>query len=602
MVRIYFTKFWCTAVFALFINVGLTNGKADPGVDQTRYDTFAERLFQKAVHDFKISDYASAAKLFDSLIRMTVIHQRTTAAYIMEAKALFSLSRFDSSVAVLKNLQERFPATSYTDDLYYTLGIDHMMLQQPRMAADQFIRVLDASPDSSLRRKAEDLLRFLMKERLNSGDMTSLFRDAKTEDTKDLVALALIEHDRSIGDDRKAQSLITERLRSDSGSVYRTMLIDLRTASGPSQRYRIGVLLPLMAGSAQKSLQQLSAEMLDGMDFALKEYTGKVSPSSTVTIDVRDAEMDSNLVVRAVQEWASSPDMLCVIGPLFSPQVAAASPIANRNHLPLITPTATTTGLTLSGSYVFQLSPDYQTRGKAIARYAFQDMGYRSFIVLATTEPMGKSGEGFAAEVTSLGGNIVSAQTFSAGVTTLKDQCVAIRHAVLGNDTDAEDFDIPVTVDGIYVAIDDAEEMGIILPQLLYFNIKGGLLGNNEWYDKENLDLQRKLVDGIILTSDTFLEDTNARLERFRSEFRLQKQKKPTKYTLIGYDVMNVILSCLSQGSARREDLQSCLSGVRAYPGLHSMITLSPDRVNSNLFILQYHHGEIHKIADTGTQ
>jgi branched-chain amino acid transport system substrate-binding protein len=576
--------------------------RGDDGERQVQYDAGAERIFQQALTEYQHINYAGAVRLFDSLVQFPNIHQRTTAAYIMEAKALFELNRFDSSVSVLMNFQNRFPATIYADDMHYTLGIDYMMLQQFREAAEELLQVLGTSTDTALVRKAEGLFGFITRERLDSRELSSLFIAAKGADMKDLIALKMIEQYISVGDNAHAQSLLSERLNADSSSKYRAALVRLRTSSHSSSHYRIGVMLPLMSSSGRNPLQRLAGEMLDGFDFALKEYTGTIDAVSTITIDVRDVEMDSALVVRAMNEWAQSPDVLCVIGPLFSTLVTDAAPIANRYHLPLLTPTATTTGLTASGSYVFQLSPDYQTRGKAIARYAVRDMGFKNFAVLATTEPMGKSSESFSGEVSGLGGNILSVQSFQAGVTTIKEQCLAIRRAVLGTESDAENFDLPVNIDGIYLAIDDAEEIGVIIPQLLYFNIKGALLGNNEWYDKPHLDSQRKLVEGITFASDTYLEDKNIHLETYRTEFIKQTQKQPTKYTLIGYDAMNLVLSRLSRGNTTREELQTLLTSVKDYQGLHSMITLSPERVNSNLFLLQYRHGEIIKIADLGVQ
>ena len=573
---------------------------AETGDEQMQYDPAAEKLFQQALTEFKNTHYTTASKLFDSLIRFPEIHQRTTAAYIMQAKALFELNRFDSSLSVLGDLQNRFPVTTYTDDIEYTLGIDYMMLQQPRKAADHFIRVLTASADTALFRKGEELLNFIMRDRMDPPALTSLLNSTQDEEIKDLVALALIDHYRSTGEKNLAQKLISERLGSDTTSHYRPELVRMRKDVRTDVRFRVGVMLPLMSGSDQVNLQRLSGEMLDGIDFALKEFTGTVDPTSAITLDVRDVEMDSDRVVRTAQQWAQAPDMLCVIGPLFSSLVADAAPIANRYHLPMITPTATTNGLTVPGSYVFQLSPDYRTRGMAIADYAVGIMGMKNFIVLTTTEPMGKSGEGFITGVTALGGKIVASQSFPPGVTTLKDQALAIRQAVFGNDQDAQNFDLPATVDGIYLAIDDAEEIGIVIPQLAYFNIKGTLFGNNEWYDKDHLDSQRKLIDGLYLVSDTYLEDPNPRIAKFRAELVRQERKQPSKYTLIGYDVMHLILSCVQNGKSTREEFQACLSGVRGYQGLHSMITFSPRQVNSNLFLLQYHNGEIRKIADLG--
>ncbi len=563
---------------------------------QYGYDRQANELFESALTHYREGRYDLAARIFDSLAHAPVVNQRSTASYLMAAKALFHQNDFQRSIAVVESLQQRFPGTSYTDDMRYTLGIDYMMLQKHGQASENLLRVAESSTDSGLVRRSDDLLGLLINGRMSVAELERLLQSAQTDDFKDRIAARLIGALADQGQDGRAQMLLRSRLAAASTSRYRQALLSAGDLLRSSSRMRIGVVLPLMSGARGSGIGSIAGELLDGISLALKEYTRDLPSTTTITLDIRDDDRDSVQALRAVSELAGAPDIACVIGPLFSNLVAAAAPIANRDHLPLITPTATTTGLTTSGPYVFQASPDFDTRGRTIARYAMTQMGLKTFAVLATTEPMGSSAKSFADEIRILGGTVVASDTFSPGVSTLHDQCLAIRRAVLNNDRGAEKFDTSVHVDGIYIAIDDPEEISIIIPQLNFFNLRGTILGNNEWYDEGALDAHRKDLEGLTFVSDTYLDRNSPLLASFRSS--LGGAVKPTKYHALGYDVMRMILAQTDKGMTTRELLRDRLSRVSGFKGLHASTTFNALRVNTQLHILQYRHGQLEHLSE----
>ena len=96
----------------------------------------------------------------------------------------------------------------------------------------------------------------------------------------------------------------------------------------------------------------------------------------------------------------------------------------------MISPTANANGLAATGSYAFQANPDYENRGKALARYAIQKRGLRSFAVLSPSDTHGKLlAEAFTAEVIRLGGTIVASEWYSTGAKDLSPQLQNIRRA-----------------------------------------------------------------------------------------------------------------------------------------------------------------------------
>jgi branched-chain amino acid transport system substrate-binding protein len=568
------------------------------GEAQFRFDDAAERRFHDALRLYEADDFAAAASIFDSLRLTTVVHQRTTAAYVMAAKSCFRMNNFQRATDLLDSLMRRFPGTSYDDDVHYTEAISLMMEQRHRRAAEGFLHVLQISSDTALLSKSNDLLTLIVRQRLSTPDLEALYAEGRREDLRDLIAAGLAGRYRTEGQTARALSLLDERLKLPDSSGVRRELAKMRADLARTTHIAIGVLLPLLGDAQTTGVTTLANEMLEGMSLAMKEYAAGLPSTTTITLELRDSGMDSSHAVTAFTDLTRNEKVVCVLGPLFSQTVSAVAPFAGRARVPLVTPTATANGLAGGNPYIFQLNPDFDIRGRALARYAVQTRGLHTFAVLATSEPMGVSGKSFSDEVTRLGGVVYAPQSFPADVQSLRDQCAALRQAFFGDGDQAGDLNVPARLDGVYLAIDDPDEIVVILSQLRFFNIHGILLGNNEWYDRGHLDAERDFLDTLLFVTDTYIDDRDSLVIGFRKSHREFTQKHASKYTFTGYDAMRVVLDQLDPGISSGEEVRKRLSTVHRFPGLHSMISLDRGRVNSHLHLMRYCRGDLRKIDD----
>ncbi len=628
-----------------------------------RYDEESEGQFRYAVSLFEVGKYSEAVQLFDSLGHRKPIHQRTTAASVMEAKSLLHLQQYDRSATILESLLAEYPYTSYRADIQYTLAVDCAMEHRYSDAARLLTRAMESTKDSILGRHIEGSLVDMADNHLDGIALNRLRVQARDADLIDLLTLKTAEKYIQGNNAAEAHALIDERLKENHQGRFRGALLKVFSQDIRPAGLTIGAALPLMIQTEGDDVAAIAREMLDGMNFALNEFASTSPSVAHVTLDVRDTGRDSVLAARSVQELSSSRDVVCIIGPLFSNLVAACTPIANREHVSLISPTATANGLAASGEYVFQMHPDFATRGKVMARYAVHEMGYQTLATLASTDPTGAAvAESFSREAERLGARVVASESFPRQANDIRQQCMSIRRFALdahptisfakmpsrtemdkflkagvdrreidslvtaganipatkllgprgvqiadslhiklsSPETDSEDLNVAVTsVDAIFVALDDAEEIGMIGPQLNYFNIKAELLGNNEWYDPGQLDAQRQYVNGVVFASDTYADEHNPAYGDVVRSYRSAGGKLPTKYTLIGYDVVKLVLSQVAGGHGGRESLRDALSKVREYKGIHSSITLSNGRVNASMYILKYSRGEVQKIGES---
>src|SRR5208283_565733 len=91
------------------------------------YNADVEQSFSMGLTLFREKNFSEAAILFDSLSRMSPIHQRTTASFVMAAKARFIAGAYQESATGASVILKKFPGSEYIDDARFTLALDYMM-------------------------------------------------------------------------------------------------------------------------------------------------------------------------------------------------------------------------------------------------------------------------------------------------------------------------------------------------------------------------------------------------------------------------------------------------------------------------------------------
>jgi ABC-type branched-subunit amino acid transport system substrate-binding protein len=194
----------------------------------------------------------------------------------------------------------------------------------------------------------------------------------------------------------------------------------------------LGVLLPLMKDGPPSAVQELGNELYEGIAYAAEQAGADPGMRVRVLIDTRDTERETRTAVREVAALAADPSVIGILGPVFSPQAMEAALAARDGGIPLVTPTANANGIAAVGPGIFQLNPDYETRGRAMARYAVLRRGYSTFAVLAPSDTYARQlAESFVAEVRALGATVVASEWYERGTSDLKPQLSRIRRAAL---------------------------------------------------------------------------------------------------------------------------------------------------------------------------
>ncbi|HLX13550.1 MAG TPA: ABC transporter substrate-binding protein, partial [Bacteroidota bacterium] len=175
----------------------------------------------------------------------------------------------------------------------------------------------------------------------------------------------------------------------------------------------------------------------------------------------------------------------------------------------------------------------------------------------------------------------------------------SLKMNVSYGDHPANELNEPVTnFDAIFVPIAEQEEIGVVTSQLAYFNIKSPILGNALWYAPSQLEANKQYTDGLTFCSDTFIDDADPRVKSFGTGFIAEAKRSPSKYSMFGYDAMDLLLKAIESGSTTRESIAKTISAMHTFKGLHTTIEFDEHRTNVLFSILKYHANLITKIGE----
>lgn len=629
--------------------------------DSLVYQEEAEQLFQQGLQRFAAGEFEEASRIFQQVVKEFPQNHRTTAAYLMAAKSDYRRGAYRESVKLLRTLLDLYPTSSFSDNIHYTLALNYYELRRYEEAAMEHLAALRTTKDAVLKERSERWLDKLAGSVLSIGHLQLLLTEPQSEETKALLTVQLAEKIFRSGDTKTAEELVRPITEMSPRIKYVTDALDLLERIRTGGVLKVGVLLPLMLNSEQRTDREAGEDLLAGIKLATEEYNQVALPK--VSLEIRDTERDPSLAARSTAELAADQDVVAIVGPAYSAESMQAAVVANSRGIPMITPTATANGIAAVGNFIFQANPDYRTRGRVLAQYATKHLAARTVAVLAPADDVGKSQtEAFIEEAQRNGAQLLDVQWYDPGATDLRQQFAAIRqkafelldpyvidfssglkntdlnkllrHGVPQRKLDSlvergatasvsfllgpsgkriadslkiptqyirpkvDSLTVPVkTLDVLFLPIASSEEIGVVSSQARYFNFQSTILGGGEWNDLFELEQHRQYTNGIIFPSDSYWSEDDERYRAFAARYEAGFNKKPMRNSLYSYDTMKALLKVIADGARQRNAIAFSLAQLQAFPGVHSYISFTPERVNGVLSLLQYRGRSITRLG-----
>ena len=408
---------------------------------------------------------------------------------------------------------------------------------------------------------------------------------------------------------------------------------------------KIGVALPMFNESTDNSKKQLGAEILDGIKFALSEYSK--NQLAKITLEVLDTKRDPVSAADIIKSFGEDESIIGVIGPVFSSELTEAAVNGPLFKLPIISPTATGDELAATHNYVFQLNPSYEVRGKLMADYLVKKNGLKNFAVIYEESYGENFKKHFEDEVKTLGGSILIAEPYKIDPKEITDIIKKIVKYIRENDlfinaanlnlTQREklessgvrwslidssvtlNMDVSIfymfgknakkTIDGlnikpyklkpettkfiqgvidaIYIPIANPAEINVIVPQLFSDGLSMYIAGTGDWNNEKALQENDVYLKNLVFESEYYPDDDNPDFTDLKEKLKKTKFKL-SKNFLFGYDTGRLIFGLIGEGADTREKLNAALKNIFNYDAIKSKISLDYHGINSELNILRY--------------
>ncbi len=318
----------------------------------------------------------------------------------------------------------------------------------------------------------------------------------------------------------------------------------------------IGAILPLTgdAGSYGVGLKR-------GMDTALEHVNaaGGINGRNLV-IKVEDSQADPAKAVSAFNKLRSVDRVPMVLGDMFSAGTLAIAPIAERNKIVLLSPSASAVDLTKAGDYIFRIYPSDTYDGTYLAQFVHGKAKAKTVaIVYMQVASISAIVQVFQGEFEKAGGKVVCAEAYKEGDTDFRSQLAKAT---------ASNPDI-VFIPGYL------KEMANLLKQAKEMGIKTQFVSISTFADPKILELAGDAAEGVQFSSPAFDAGSAApEMQTFVGTFRKNYNQEPDILAGYGYDVVNIAAQALrSAGDITPDDIKQALYSIKDYPGVTGKTT-----------------------------
>jgi len=279
-----------------------------------------------------------------------------------------------------------------------------------------------------------------------------------------------------------------------------------------------------------------------------------------IALVIRDNKNDPALSEEAALDLIDKNGVVAIIGPGYSSSAMKVAQVAQRAGVPMVTTTATSPDVTSAGNYVFMAAFTDTFQGQVMARFAIESLKAQTAAIM--TQEGDPYTEGlstfFENGFKSLGGNIVSKQTFNQGDTDFTSQLEAIAEVA------PEVIFMPGFTPEVPLAIKQART----IPQKNSSGISATFLGGDGWVSPDLVALGGSEIEGSYYTTFFSTNTTDANARDFIKSYQSFIGASPTPEAAMGYDALKLVATAIRRaGVVDKEAIRDQLAATSGYLG-----------------------------------
>jgi len=581
-------------------------------------------LLNRAERSLQAGEYGQAITTFRQVISQTPNHPQAALIRYQIAYCFFQTGDYQKALNESLDWLNLFPEHQLSGQTLFLIGRSYQALKDPYQAFEWFIKASKRFDPSHIKRHEIDTAIMSLVQEADTLQLEEMARQAEgTELAPQIyyqITTRLLDENRLDDAKMAAMHLVRSSSKQYWVSLGRQLLDRIERDLTPKEGV-LGCLLPLTGPYAIYGQEALNGIQL-GMDIFNSSGTG-----ATMELIIRDTAGDVNRTIAAIEELATSDNLMAIIGPLASQTAKVAVQKARELEIPIIILTQKE-GLPAEGSMIFRnfLTPAKEISG--LVNLALGEMGLKRFGILYPDNSYGRYFMNlFWDQLNEKGGMVTAVESYPPEATDFGDQIkkmVGLYYprpesvvrlleemkkdkASLGNEVPKETKEKEKAIEvkekkgekeeepepfidfeAVFIP-DNHNQVALIAPQFPFyrlFNIQ--LLGTSLWHSQELIDQARDYVQGAVFPVGFFNDQDSESVQRFVEAYRAGFDDEPGLLAATGYDTIRLLKHVFENYNImNRKDIQTSLKLIQDFQGVTGKISFDEQgEVEKTPFIL----------------
>jgi branched-chain amino acid transport system substrate-binding protein len=344
--------------------------------------------------------------------------------------------------------------------------------------------------------------------------------------------------------------------------------------------YIIGFL-----GGFTGGLSDLTIAGRNGVILATEDFNraGGIA-GRTAELVIKDDKDDPEAAQQSIA-FFEEKSVVGIVGPMTSEMSRAAAPVAHKEKIVMISPTANSADFSIPGGFFFRVSPSDRDEAQLLAELAFQKRGYERISILydlSNREYAENRVQYFRKFIEDFGGIIAQVTSYTTRDDT--DYGLLVSQVSQNNP------------DAVYI-LTGGSDLSRICRELKKQGSTLPVLADGWAVTPEVIRQSGAAAEGIEFFQSYDLNNTAARYQDFLLNYRARFHEEPEFGAFYAYESAVILLSALEQADSKR-NLNNIIHEIKRFKGLQDALEIDQDGVAQRpLYHKRIENGAIVSIA-----
>lgn len=323
---------------------------------------------------------------------------------------------------------------------------------------------------------------------------------------------------------------------------------------------RLGLSAPITGDQAQ-----YGNDFRRGVELAVDQINaGNLMPGFRFDLTVEDSKSDPKEAANVAQKFASSKNMIAVIGDFSSTACLAAAPIYQRAGIIMLTPTASHPDITKTGNFIFRNTPIAELESNIVADWAVKDLKAKRVAMIGRNDDFGRVQSGFL-EIRSKanGAQVVATEFINPSEKDMKPVITKLR---------------ALNPDVTYLSMFQVEA-ALLMQQAREMSFKTTFMSGASLFNPQLISLAGDAANGLLLVSSYYSGDGNPKVKAFVSAFQNKNSSIPSKFSAHSYEAAMMIADAVKRAvSGENDKVRIALAATKDYLGVIGKLSIDGSR------------------------